>query len=96
MAVYRKHAWMTQEPPPGYIAGAGRGYGCVLALVSVCARLTAPFLPLSATGFTTRSDIGPMQAAAAAQQQQGAAVGVKKEQQPGDNLNETNYDEFAG
>ena len=36
-------AFLSQAPPPGYVAGLGRG----------------------ATGFTTRSDIGPARAAAA-------------------------------
>jgi len=41
--MFKKPSFLSQAPPPGYVAGLGRG----------------------ATGFTTRSDIGPARAAAA-------------------------------
>mmetsp|Transcript_9739 Transcript_9739/g.25020 ORF Transcript_9739/g.25020 Transcript_9739/m.25020 type:complete len:992 (-) Transcript_9739:1639-4614(-) len=73
-------SFLGMPAPPGYVAGIGRG----------------------ASGFTTRSDIGPSadsDMAVPSQQQVQAAVRKMQAEDGGvvgENLNDTNYDEFSG
>ena len=76
-----KFAFIGKPAPPGYVAGVGRG----------------------ATGFTTRSDIGPAREAAAKFAEASSALKQRpqgkrqhNDEDEEDDLNETNYDEFAG
>lgn len=78
-----KRDFIGKPAPPGYVAGIGRG----------------------ATGFTTRSDIGPAREAAASSAGpstshsrggQGTKRGGNDDDDEDEDLNESNYDEFAG
>ncbi|KAL5494082.1 hypothetical protein EMCRGX_G015354 [Ephydatia muelleri] len=77
-----RKAFIGQLAPPGYVPGLGRG----------------------ATGFTTRSDIGPAREAGDISDERHARPGKKpKTDEQGEeiaeeeeDLNESNYDEFAG
>jgi pre-mRNA-processing factor 6 len=78
----KRKTFLGEEAPPGYVPGLGRG----------------------ATGFTTRSDIGPARDASDAPEER-YVKGATKPQQPAaksnddeeeEDLNESNYDEFAG
>lgn len=51
-----KLAFLTQVAPSGYVPGLGRGYAAVAQIFKGVLLTNCPH---SASGFTTRSDIGP-------------------------------------
>ena len=67
--------------------------------VSICWRCynsRSPFRILKATGFTTRSDIGPARDATDVSDDRHAVPAKKPKKDDEEDLNDANYDEFTG
>ena len=101
----KRKNFLGQPAPQGYVAGVGRGYVFIFFKYTKFFvyhskhPLLYKYLYFSATGFTTRSDIGPARDANDVPDDRHPAPAKRKkddEEEDNEDLNDANYDEFAG